>query len=167
MFQEEREDWMEALGSLIRDTCSKGSWSQGTRTWEPEEIMLSKPPMKIPSTRTASSFLQIWGKANKALELKQTEMTTRGDTTVELYLKWAPTFIDAFDKAFVGLQPEKHIPFSMLARTIWLERNERIFSNRHRKTPLAVTFAAAIDVVKAIKRSTDPESRHHASLQRA
>ncbi|KAL2628550.1 hypothetical protein R1flu_013236 [Riccia fluitans] len=78
------EDWMIALGELLKWKVDKGRWAASMRHWAVEEILMVNCPGKIQGARTATGLLKIWARARAELEIPRKEFTPQGESRAEV-----------------------------------------------------------------------------------
>ncbi|KAL2654070.1 hypothetical protein R1flu_022198 [Riccia fluitans] len=81
------EDWMLALGALLRWKVRKGRWAASMRNWEVEEILMANCPGKIQGAKTATGLLKVWVRARTNLEIQRSKFTPQGETSAEAAIK--------------------------------------------------------------------------------
>ncbi|KAL2607510.1 hypothetical protein R1flu_026083 [Riccia fluitans] len=78
------EDWMLALGALLKWMIVKRQWAVTMRDWEVEEILMAKCPNSISGAKTATGLLKVWAKAKTRLELLRKDFTPQGEMSTEV-----------------------------------------------------------------------------------
>ncbi|KAL2619902.1 hypothetical protein R1flu_000107 [Riccia fluitans] len=78
------EDWMLALGALLRWKVEKRRWAASMRHWEIEEILMTNCPGRIQGAKTATGLLKIWARARTRLEIPRREFTPQGESLAEV-----------------------------------------------------------------------------------
>ncbi|KAL2629367.1 hypothetical protein R1flu_014053 [Riccia fluitans] len=78
------EDWMLALGALLKWMIVKKRWAVTMRDWEVEEILMAKCPNSISGAKTATGLLKVWAKAKTRLELLRKDFTPQGEMSTEV-----------------------------------------------------------------------------------
>ncbi|KAL3700914.1 hypothetical protein R1sor_018936 [Riccia sorocarpa] len=86
LLQEPTEDWMIALGTIIKKVVSTGNWARAMRLWNMEEVLLARCPTRIDGARVMTGLITVWKKVSRHLTLLQNEMTGEGSTNTEVYL---------------------------------------------------------------------------------
>ncbi|KAL2630705.1 hypothetical protein R1flu_015391 [Riccia fluitans] len=84
MVHHPREDWMIALGALLKWKIDKGRGATSMRHWAVEEILMVNCPGRIQGARTATGLLRIWARARAELEIPKKEFTPQGESRVEV-----------------------------------------------------------------------------------
>ncbi|KAL3696859.1 hypothetical protein R1sor_010935 [Riccia sorocarpa] len=74
-------------------------------------------------------------------------------------------FMVAFDTTFKGLEPGTYVPFVVISRAIWRERNKKTYSNRQQNFPLQWILAEASDILTTQKKTKEPLSKSHKTLK--
>ncbi|KAL2621697.1 hypothetical protein R1flu_001902 [Riccia fluitans] len=82
-------------------------------------------------------------------------------------LPWAECFIDAVDAAFRGQDPGKIIPFTLITRVAWLDRNQVTYMQQRTRTPVGSTLRFAVDVMNSLQWQLDPTSKAAKKLENA
>ncbi|KAL3683507.1 hypothetical protein R1sor_001529 [Riccia sorocarpa] len=73
-------------------------------------------------------------------------------------------FIDAFDVAFRHQKPDRYVPFIVLTRSIWLERNEAVFHSRQKTIPLEYLLKSCEEILSTQMRTKDQTSSSYKLL---
>ncbi|KAL2603095.1 hypothetical protein R1flu_008782 [Riccia fluitans] len=83
------------------------------------------------------------------------------------YIPRAECFIDAVDAAFRGQDPGKIIPFTLITRVAWLDRNQVTYTQQRTRTPVGSTLRFAVDVMNSLQWKLDPTSKAAKKLENA
>ncbi|KAL2620176.1 hypothetical protein R1flu_000381 [Riccia fluitans] len=68
-------------------------------------------------------------------------------------------FINMVDAAFRGLDMSKIVPFTLLTRAIWLDRNQMTYAQKRVHTPVAITIRFAAEMTKSLRGRFDPSTK--------
>ncbi|KAL3681220.1 hypothetical protein R1sor_024176 [Riccia sorocarpa] len=74
-------------------------------------------------------------------------------------------FIDAADTASKGQDLGKLVPFVVIARSLWLERNKATYAHQRTNTPIAALLSHARDILASLKQKTEESTRGFQQLQ--
>ncbi|KAL3680315.1 hypothetical protein R1sor_023271 [Riccia sorocarpa] len=86
---------------------------------------------------------------------------------LECFINRADNFIGAFDLAFNEMSPARYVPFLVLTKSIWLERNATVFASNRRGPPLEQLLRNARNILTAQKRMKDATSKCYQTLEDA
>ncbi|KAL2644588.1 hypothetical protein R1flu_012175 [Riccia fluitans] len=215
------EDWMCALGALLRWKTAKGREAASMRHWDIEEILMANCPSKIQGAKTATGLLKVWVKVRTNLEIQRNDFTPRGETSAEAAIKigeqqgwlmandaktikatlrrhkiktirqwadWASRnnardtadrwrdfrfltedlschiprtacFIDTVDAAFRGQDPGKQVPFALLTRATWLDRNQVTYAQQRTRTLVSITLKFAVEMLNSLRGKLEPATK--------
>ncbi|KAL3684605.1 hypothetical protein R1sor_002627 [Riccia sorocarpa] len=106
----------------------------------------------------------LWNCRQTVLKWRDYRYITEG---LACHIPTALSFIEALDHALKVQQPVNYFPFLTMVRTTWLERNEAVFSNRQRKTPLAWVLTRGEKGINILKRQSTESTSWLAALQEA
>ncbi|KAL2643350.1 hypothetical protein R1flu_010937 [Riccia fluitans] len=77
----------------------------------------------------------------------------------------ADCFIDTDDAAFRGQDPGKIVPFILLTRATWLDRNQVTYTQQRSHSPVGITLRFGVEVANSLRWKLDPTTKAAKKLE--
>ncbi|KAL2635683.1 hypothetical protein R1flu_007162 [Riccia fluitans] len=74
-------------------------------------------------------------------------------------------FIDTVDAAFRGQDPGKQVPFALLTRETWLDRNQVTYAQQRTHMPVSITLKFAVEMLNSLRGKLEPTTKAAKKLE--
>ncbi|KAL2620269.1 hypothetical protein R1flu_000474 [Riccia fluitans] len=81
------------------------------------------------------------------------------------HIPHANCFIDTVDAAFRGQDLDKLVPFTLLTKATWLDRNQVTYAQQRAHTPVGITLRFAVEVLNSLWGKLDPTMKSAKKLE--